>query len=602
MCGISGIVSAQPLTPAHKVAVRKMADHMVHRGPDDCGYFESETVALAMRRLSIIDIAGSSQPLTSDDGTVTMVFNGEIYNFAELRASLSQSGYSFRTQGDGEAIIALYRRHGLDFVDHLRGMFAIALWDAPNQRLILARDRMGEKPLYYRQDGQSLVFASEMKALLASGLVPFELDSEAVHLYFHFQYVPEPMTAVSNVRKLDAGSLLVIDTAPWRVSAHSYWRLDEAPVLDGDPAILIRERMEEASRLCLASDVPIGVALSGGIDSSAVAMLASQSAKAPTTAISVGYVGAPPNDERAMARSLSARLGLAFEEVEIDDGDMVEAFPALTRWSDDPVADIAGYGYYALMQRAAERGLKVMLQGHGGDELFWGYPELRAARSRMNRPPWLPPWSRRRRSPYEQMPDFRGARAGIGDYYAPDFAASVADVDPVTPFVVAKKGANIDIALTDRVCAGYLRSNGIAQSERLGMASSVELRLPFMDHQLVETVVGLRKHRSDAGLAPKAWLKAAVADLLPPEILTRPKRGFAPPVRRWHEAIFARHGQAIVGGYLHSVGVLSDKGAEVAATGVFPHTAISPLSFKILVLEQWCRQMDQIARHAAEEK
>lgn len=598
MCGLSGILSRAPLTPAQRAAVGAMNGAMLHRGPDGEGRFEEAHVALAMRRLSIIDVAGSAQPLISADGTLALVFNGEIYNYRELRAELGAQGQVFRTKGDGEVILGLYERLGLDFVHRLRGMFVIALWDAKARRLVLARDRMGEKPLYLREGPDSLVFASEMKALLRAGPVDFALDPAAIHLYFHYQYVPEPLTSVRGIRKLDAGHVLVIDADSWRSREYAYWRMTDAPPLEGDPPTLIRERLEEAADLSLRADVPVGIALSGGVDSSLVAALAARRAGGAVTALTVGYPGRPAYDERGDAEAFARALGLPFHDVELDPEEMADLFPAMTLWRDDPIADIAGFGYFAVMRAAACLGIKAVLQGQGGDELFWGYGELRAARAAAHR-------ARRRRGwpwpfgptggpdglPfYEQSPDFRYAARHMPVHYAPAFADAAVAVDPAD-LPGFMEDAGIDVALTERICATYLRENGIAQGERLGMASSVELRLPLMDHRLVETVIGLRRHASDAGLPAKAWLKAAAVDLVPAKILDRRKRGFEPPVRDWHNLLFARYGSMLVDGELVTREILSREGGRALAKGEFPAGAIAPLSFKALVLETWCRRM-----------
>jgi len=615
MCGISGIVSRAVVTPHQQAAVARMNATLRHRGPDGEGSWSDNGVLLAMRRLSIIDLAGGAQPLFNEDESVALVMNGEIYNYRELRAGLIAAGHRFRTETDGEVIAHLYEQHGLEFVHHLRGMFAIALWDSVRKRLLLVRDRMGEKPLYLTEAAGHVYFASELKALLRTGAVPFELDPAAVHLYFHYQYVPEPLTPVRGVRKLDAGSMLVVDIEPWHCRELRYWRMDDAAPIDGDPAVLIRECLDSISRIVVRSDVPVGMALSGGLDSSVVAALIAKVAPAGFSAFAVGYPGRPPNDERRDAEVFARQLGIPFHEVELSIDDAVDAFPALNYWRDDPIADIAGFGYFAVMRAAREHGIPVMLQGQGGDELFWGYEELRRAvtdslakqRDRRRGVTWLRQLSALRRGVgafkatlavpatrmpfYDRAPDYRLAAEGVTDYYSDEFSLAVEDVDPSRLFSFALPWPPVETTLTSLVCATYLRENGITQGDRLGMASSVELRLPFMDHLLVETVIGLRKAQSDAALSPKAWLKAATADLIPPEVMNRPKRGFAPPTLDWHNALFARYGDTLLDGHLRSTNVLSESGARALAAGPFPAGAIAPLSYKALVLEQWCRQM-----------
>lgn len=617
-----------------------MSAAQIHRGPDGAGEFCSANVALASRRLSVIDPEGGWQPLYNEDKSLVLVVNGEIYNYVELRDRLKASGYSFRTDTDGEVILRLYEQNESDFITHLRGMFAFALWDNNRQRLILARDRMGEKPLYlFERDGQ-LLFASELKGLLHSRLVPFELDARAVNLYFHYQYVPEPLTAVKDVRKLDAGQMLAIDLAGWRIEEKTYWRMQDAvPIDEGEPRDLIRQKLEEVSKLTVRSDVPVGVALSGGLDSSVVAAFAAR-AQSALCAFSVGYAGRPESDERADAEAFARFLNIPFFDVELDTRKIVDFFPELNYWRDDPVADISGFGYYAVMKLARENGVPVMLQGQGGDELFWGYPQLReAARASLKKAALLRrplrqallqslalgfpagrslrgmlAWARDfggvrsgwrsvnelLESPnrivfYDKSTDFASASGQVQSFYARSFAEEINYDDHYSLFTFPDGWDScVETILTALVCATYLRENGIAQGDRLGMASSVEMRLPLADYKFVETVIGLRKGQSDAELPPKRWLKEAVKDVLPDWVLNRPKRGFAPPVRQWHDAIFAAHGDSLRGGYLVEAGVLNSDGAIHLSKGEFPPDAVSPLSFKALVLEQWCRQMRSV--------
>jgi asparagine synthase (glutamine-hydrolysing) len=642
MCGISGIISREGVTRADLARVASMSRALVHRGPDDSGAYNATHVALASRRLSIIDLDGGRQPLYNEDRTLALVANGEIYNHAELRRRLEALGHRFRTGSDCEAILHAYAEYGTACVEHLRGMFAFALWDDARRRLLLARDPLGEKPLYLYERDNRLLFASEMKALLRSGEVPFELDPEAVNLFFHYQYVPEPRTAVRGVRKLDAAHLLVVNVEPWRVEESCYWRMEDAPPLHGDAPALIREQLEAVGALVTRADVPVGVALSGGLDSSAVAAVAARHRPGELHAFSVGYPGRPEGlDEREEARALALHLGLPFHEVEVETEEVVEFFPELNYWRDDPVADYSGHAYYAVMRKAREQGVPVMLQGQGGDELFWGYPQLRRAAIESFEKEtlhggglvaplrYLSPaapaslsgaglsdWARdlggarsgwrrmreHRASPagrlvfYDLSSDFRAAAEGVGSLYGVPFAEELKEGGAASLFTLPLPWPRVDVALTRLVSDTYLRGNGVAQGDRLGMASSIELRLPLLDRRLVETVVGLRKARTDVRLPPKAWLKSAVEGLLPEWVLSRPKRGFAPPVGEWHQALFAAHGASLRGGHLVQSGVLNQQGADLLARGAFPEGLTSPLSFKALVLEQWCRRMSAEAR------
>ena len=514
-------------------------------------------------------------------------------------------------------------------------MFAFALWDARRERLILTRDRMGEKPLYLFERDGFLMFASEMKSLLASGLIPFELDARAVNLYFHYQYVPEPLTAVKGVRKLDAARMLIVDVKSWRVEEKTYWRIDDAPALSGEPKDLIRAQLEEVSELIVRSDLPVGVALSGGLDSSVVAAFAAR--RQPNLcAFAVGYKGRPESDERADAEAFARHLKIPFFDVELGAREIVDFFPQLNFWRDDPIADIAGFGYYAVSRLARARGVPVLLQGQGGDELFWGYPQMReAARENEKKaalvrapfsqtilqslefdfptnrsPKGLLNWARdfggarsahravreKLKNPerlffYDAAPDFACAAREIESFYSPKFRERIDADDIYAPFAFSGDWNSVETTLTALICATYLRENGVAQGDRLSMASSVEMRLPLVDYRFVETIIGLRKAQSDSKLPPKHWLKEAVGDVLPEWVLSRPKRGFAPPVRQWHDEIFAAHGASLRDGFLVESEVLSSAGAARLARGEFPSDATSPLSFKALVLESWCRQM-----------
>ena len=637
MCGIAGIISKQALTDRHVASLRAVNQRLIHRGPDGEGEYRGEQVMLAMRRLSIIDLGGGWQPLFNEDRSLVLICNGEIYNFIELRQQLEALGHRFSTGSDCETILHLYEEHGLDCVQHLRGMFAFALWDNQKRRLMLARDRMGEKPLYLYEKGGDLLFASEMKALLASGMVPFELDADAVNVYFHYQYVPEPATPIQGVRKLDAAHLLTVDLDPWRIEEHCYWRMEDAPPLEDDPATAIREQLEPISEIVVRSDVPVGVALSGGFDSSAIAALAASKYPGTMHAFSVGYPGRPAYDERADALALADHLNLPFHDVELTTDEIVTHFPELVYWQDDPIADIAGFGYYSVMKLAREHGVPVVLQGQGGDELFWGYSwvsdaarqsarkaaargalkhlpqylslDLPRGFSRLDLGEWAhslgglrPGWQnlkRDRQTPAEQLvfmdlvPEFSYAGQELSALYAPTFLQQLNGANAARSFTLGRPWPNLDVTLTKLICETYLRENGIAQGDRLSMASSIELRLPLVDYRLVETVIGLRKFESDRDWPPKAWFKEGLRDVLPEWVMNRPKRGFNPPVREWQSALLAAYGNSLADGYLVQHKILTPHSARQLAADPSPPDNLAPISFKALVLEQWCRRMSE---------
>lgn len=619
MCGIAGIVSKR-IDSTQTDSVCRMLGSLVHRGPDGQGEYHDEHVAMGMRRLSIIDLQGGWQPLYNEDKSLVLIMNGEIYNYIELTDELKKRGHTFSTHSDGEAILHLYEEEKEGCLRHLRGMFAFALLDKNNGTVFIARDRMGEKPLYLYQTADAIYFSSEMKSLLASGKVSFELDPAAVNDYFHYQYVPEPKTPLKAVRKLPRAHYLKISLTDWKVEERKYWDMEEAAPVEGDPVELVRNELDKVCELLIRSDVPVGVALSGGLDSSAIAALAAKKYPEAMHAFSVGYPGRPANDERSNAKALANLLEMPFHEIELETADLVKNFEEMNFHRDDPIADISGFGYYSVNKAAREHGIPVLLQGQGGDEVFWGYQWVKDAaeatddRHRNNRPTLKrfiktslknlfggrvesqPAVKGHRPIFHELAPDFRMALADVRNYYTDSFIQALGDASAYDLFTFEKPWKHSDILITRLICDTYLLENGIAQGDRLSMASSVELRLPFVDYKLVELVIGLRKtHEAnpDYKQFPKPWLRGAMQGILPDFIIERPKQGFAPPVKEWHNELFKAYGKYLDGGYLVQTGVLTEEAGAILATGKFPIGAIAPISFKALVLEIWCREMQK---------
>lgn len=638
MCGIAGAITTGTLTPEVRRQVRTMNNRLVHRGPDGEGAFQEGPVSLAMRRLSVIDLVGGQQPLYNEDNSLVLIANGEIYNHIELRSVLTSSGHYLKTGSDCEVILHLYEEYGLNCIKHLRGMFAFALWDSRHRRLLLARDRMGEKPLYLYQGRGVLYFASELKAMLAAGLVPFALDPVAVDLYFHYNYVPEPWSPIRGIRKLPAAHTLVFDARTGKQDEQCYWRMEDASLLTGDPVERIRAELDTVSELIVRSDIPIGISLSGGLDSSAIAAMASKKYPGRLEAFTVGYAGRCRHDERDDARAMAQYLGMPIHEIELHPCEVASFFPDLMYWLDDPIADISASGYYAVMKAAKTQGISVILQGHGGDELFWGYPWVRQAAAQTKRkadgwqkggprfanyfsmtlPSYWNLWGmkewiksgaglleslavyrRDRCSPKEQavfydlVPDFRLAQNGLQPLYAHRFHAELQESQAYRIFTVPEPWPQIDVLLTRLICQTYLQENGIALGDRLSMASSVELRLPFIDYRLIETVIGLRKATPDHTFPAKVWLREALKTMVPDWVMNRPKRGFTPPLHEWHNAIFAAHGSKLEAGYLVSSEILRPESGVGLSKGTYPPEAGAPMSFKALTLELWCQAMSE---------
>jgi asparagine synthase (glutamine-hydrolysing) len=637
MCGIAGLLSRAKLTPAQKDQVKRANSLLAHRGPDGEGSFSDPHVMLSMRRLSIIDLKTGWQPLYSEDRNLVLIANGEVYNYVELRRDLEKRGHVFATGSDCETIVHLYEEYGESFVDHLRGMYAFALWDNRARRLVLGRDRMGEKPMYLASIGESLFFSSEIRALIQAGVVPFKLDASAVNMYFHYGYVPEPTCMVAGVRKLPAAHVLTVDLATWSHQERCYWRMEDAPALQGDPAQLIREQLEQSAQLITRADVPVGVALSGGLDASAVTALATSARSRDVQAFTVGYAGTPRQDERSDARAFAEYLKIPFHTVELSTADFVEQYAAVNLHRDDPMADIAGVAIAAVAQLARRHSVPVLLFGLGGDELFWGYQWMRSALQatrrrnalaaglrgfkdylRFSQPPlsvsmgfrWamsgagilteLRQFQADRRAPpgrvvfYDSEPFFlRSRRALRQSFYTDRFSEALGHPEMTAGFTPQGSDSTPETTLIRLICESFLLENGIAQSDRLTMASSVESRLPLVDYRLVETVIGLHKTYAVAANArPKQWFRDAIRGLLPDFVMHRPKAGFSPPWRQWGQALAVAYGDQLIDGYLVQQGILRPETAKQQRQDLYPgFFGPRPMAGLALGLENWCRQM-----------
>ena len=595
MCGISGLISSTPLSEKDKSAVARMNGHLFHRGPDSEGTFASGHAVLAMRRLSIIDLAGGQQPLYNETRDIAVVCNGEIYNFAALRRELEALGHRFATNSDVETIVHAYESWGDKFLERLRGMFALALWDSTRGRLILARDRLGEKPLYYHRDSSGrLWFSSELRSLMSVMEGRRALTPEAFNLFLTFQYLPEPATPLAGVHQLPAGHLL--DLSPHNLDAEPrrYWdpaTLREDPLR---PVASVKHALGEACQLMGTADVPVAVALSGGIDSSLVAALTARHFSRDLHAFTIGYTGRPATDERSQAQELAQRLGIGFTEVEISDDEVIAEFPRMMAAMDTPIADIAAYGYYAVSRAARSAGYPVLLSGTGGDEFFWGYQWVRDAVNRneayLASKGWRYWLARLSGRPTGKL-DFFGVHAALrgGDTWSrqlltpsaratlpPDLWLTMNSLDPALP---------IHLAVTMLLNRTWLQSNCLALVDRMSMAHSVEVRLPLLDVDLVNTVTGMR----NAGLTDwtqphKALLVEALQDTLPADVLERKKQGFTPPVWRWMEGIIGRFGHLVADGSLVRQGLLDPQQATTCL-GRFD----KPFLYKLVFLECWCR-------------
>jgi asparagine synthase (glutamine-hydrolysing) len=607
MCGIAGVICSEPLDEGEIATLAKMTETLVHRGPDSGGLFRSGSVAISMRRLAIVDIAGGRQPLSSEDKSITLVCNGEIYNHKALRAELQAAGHVFSSASDSETLIHAYEDEPERFLHRAKGMFAFALWDARRKKLILGRDRLGEKPLYLWRDTRPngvprLWFASELRSILK--VVPRErrqIDPIAVNEFLIFQYVLDPRTLIAGLTMLPAAHMLELSARSLDIAPRPYWSLtDLAPEMPIDPASLVGERFEEACRRMGSADVPVGVALSGGIDSSLVAAVAAKTYPGSMHCFSVGYTGRPPTDERGVAQRFAAANDLQFTDVEIDPIEIVEGFPELVQAMDTPIADIAAHGYYAVSRAAREARVPVLLSGLGGDEVFWGYDWVRAA---VNSPTAAPVTQFWKRLLGQATPVVKENEVSIfcghAELTRADFQTRQLQRTPVAAghWLAATRtpaGPSRDVCVSSALNDSWLISNCLELADRLSMAWSIEMRLPFLDIDLVEGVTAMRQ----AGLGDHAWphkglLLQAYGHLLPDEIKHRPKQGFTPPVQDWLRALDARWGDRTVRDSASAIHGALD-GAEL--TKLWPSLPLT-MRHKLMVLDTWIRAVfdDEVA-------
>jgi asparagine synthase (glutamine-hydrolysing) len=551
VCGICGIATTRG--GADIEALRAMSDLLVHRGPDSAGEHLDGGIALAARRLSILDLEHGDQPIANEDGTCVVVQNGEIYNYPELRRELERAGHDLRTRCDTEALVHLYEDYGVGFAERLRGMFAVAIWDARRRRLVLARDRYGIKPLYYRHAGGELRFASEVRALPRG-----EIDPDALEAFLAFNSIPAPYSIFRDVRKLPAGHMLVWQNG--EVTVDRFARpgpAQEDELRDGDEAELIEElraRLRDSVRAHLLSDVPVGVLLSGGVDSAALAALAAQETSEPVHTFTIGFAERS-FDERADARLVADRYETEHHELLVQP-DPKLLLLALAEAFDEPFADSSALPTYLVSQLAAEH-VKVALSGEGGDELFGGYytyaADLMADRlaplARIARPlvEALPASTRKASLDYKAKRFVRAAHLpplerhhGWKEIFSADARAELTGhrdgfdpVDVLRSRYAETVGAPELARLQDVDFGVYLVDDLLVKTDRASMAHSLEARVPFLDPLVTNLAFALPTRLKVRGLAKKVLLRKAVEPLVPAEVVHGRKRGFSIPAAAW---------------------------------------------------------------------
>ena len=619
MCGIAGKLWFNPSRSVSPELLARMTSAVTHRGPDSAGYYINGSIGLGHRRLSIIDLATGDQPLGNEDGSVQVVFNGEIYNFAEVRSILLGRGHRFRTRSDTEVIVHAFEEWGESCVEHFRGMFAFAVWDNQNRVLLLARDRLGVKPLYYALLPDGIVFGSEIKSLLEDAAVSREWSPEALDAYLTLGYVPAPGTIYRHVQKLDAGYTLRLQNG--RATLRQYWDLEFTG--DGDPAReqeyldRLDELLHEAVALRLISDVPLGAFLSGGIDSSAVVSTMTRTSTGTVETMSVGF-DRREFDELDHARAVAAHLGVESHTRIVEPA--VEALlPSLAWHFDEPFADSSAVPTYYVSAAARER-VTVALSGDGGDELWAGYARHRVEHTEAQVRRWLGPMTASAGRLGGVLPAGVKGKRSLGhlqfppasayalkhayDYftdderrslYSGDLASSVRGADPYAKHrQLYERCASPDVL--DRAMyvdvKTYMVEDVLTKVDRMSMAVSLETREPLLDHKMLEYVAtipaALKLHRGTT----KYLLRRLLQRRLPPAILERRKQGFAAPIGQWLAGPLRTLGhQLLFDGRLQSRGLFRDKflhgvwDAHCAGRADHSHRLWS-----VLMLELWFRE------------
>ena len=633
MCGIFGIASSQGLTLGGQENFEKFFTLQNHRGPDGVGKCTGELFSFGMVRLSIIDTNQGWQPFWNESKTIGVLANGEIYNYRDLRSELIANGHTFNTLCDIEVLVHLYEDLGIDFVTRLRGMFAFVIIDLDQNKLVLGRDRLGEKPLYLYEANNKILFSSELRSMIQSGEVPLDFENTYIGSYFKYGFIPEPFTLIKNVRKIASGTIEIFSLDNSEHQIKKYWTLDESREVNSQkPHEELRTILDEVFELLVQADVPVGVALSGGIDSSLVAMITKNN-RNDIQAFSVGYEGNHATDESLLATEFAQNIGMEHHVTKIGTKDVARKFGELCLLRDEPIADIAGAGYLAVAELMRSKGVKVLLNGQGGDELFWGYywvTELvrignRRAKLldgahnyfeyfRFNR---MPPengakleWLKTGFGLFENIgfliQDFKDRKHGnrtVLVYERRPRSKKVARLSKLLVtskmsknlYLLESKPGELDVSpyIFKTMLETYLKSNGLGQMDRLSMAASVEARTPFVDYKVVEFAYRelINKNRFDK--SAKALLLEATDDLLPLAIKQRRKKGFTPPVIEWYEQIYSEYKNEFDNPRIVEIGLVSKKARKILKRPLNVLGRPRILWLELAVLEMWVRGLER---------
>lgn len=519
MCGICGILGARD-----EALVRKMCDAISHRGPDDAGYYSDEGLTMGMRRLAIIGVSTGHQPIHNEDQTIWVVYNGEIYNYGDLKADLERKGHCFYTTCDTEVIPHLYEEYGEDFPKHLRGMFAISLWDAPRKKLVLVRDRLGIKPLYHTTVDGMFLYASEAKQFLQYEGFRAEMNPAAVNRMFTYRTIPGTDTMFKGVTKLLPGHMIVFEKGSMTIK--KYWDIEDteaSQASDETYAAGLRQLLEEAVKIRLMSEVPLGAYLSGGLDSSAIVAMMSRHSADPVKTFTVGYGEA--TDEFEYARLVADHCKAEYNEIRISMDRMTEYIPKVLWHAEVPLSDPAAVPFYVTSRELKKR-VTVALLGEGSDELFAGYDEYRSLSQKYA---CVPAAFRARYFTFKRIPLSEREKRG---YLQPALTSGANPAQEIAGYLQANVRDPLYRTLKFDV-EQVLPNHQLLRVDKISMAHSVEARVPFLDHRVVEYAMALPSGTKLRGTTCKYILKKAVGDLLPGEIISRPKKGFNIPIGLW---------------------------------------------------------------------
>jgi len=623
MCGICGKLEFDPEAKVEPNLVKQMADAIVHRGPDDEGYYVNGQIGLGFRRLSIIDLSRGHQPLANEDDSIWIVFNGEIYNYQELRLLLLAKGHVFKTRSDTEVIVHLYEEYGRDCLQKLRGMFAFAIWDNRKKSLFLARDRVGIKPLYYYLGPHFLSFASEMKAIFADPSVHREIDPAMIDRFLTYFYVPGPTTLLRNFFKLEPGHWLLLQDG--KIQIQSYWDLDFQPTDDHPSPKALQQQvvdlLDEAVQLHMISDVPVGFLLSGGVDSTAMLSLASRKTDAPISSFTIGFEHPTCVDERPFARMAAERFGSKYFEISITAQEFASFLREYVWHMEEPVCEPASVALY-YVSKLASRYVKVLISGEGGDEAFAGYHNYMYLS-------WVEAMKK-------MFGPFRGAvskgLALVGQMtdsrvlkkYAPLFStdldehylsrtsspfhyfnrtpsaiyteqmarrANKSGSASVTRNLVARRSGDGPLEKMLYVdTKTWLPDDLLIKADRMTMANSIELRVPFLDHKVLEFAARLPGNQKVRGFQMKYLLKEALANHVPAEILRRRKDGFSNPSASWlANELKEMVADVLLDSKSIARGYFKRQAVEELINGNSRSVRYTPEVFSLLVLELWHR-------------